>query len=76
MKVSELPYRRVTLEEVKAVAEDVIPRIRNAGSVKEILAAREDYRKMLLEFYTNASLASMRYTINTVDPFYVAENEY
>ena len=41
MKVSELPYRRVTLEEVKAVMEDVIPRIRNAKSVEEILAARD-----------------------------------
>ena len=76
MKVSELPYRRVTLEEVTAVMEDVIPRIRNAKSVEEILKAREDYLKMNLEFSTNASLASMRYTINTVDEFYVAENEY
>ena len=76
MKVSELPYRRVTLEEVKAVMEDVLPRIRNAKSVEEILAAREDYLKASAEFLTNASLASMRYTINTVDPFYVAENEY
>ena len=76
MKVSELPYRRVTLEEIKAVMEDVIPRVKNAKSVEEILAAREDYLKITLEFSTNASLASMRYTINTVDPFYVAENEY
>ena len=76
MKVSELPYRRVTLEEIKAVAEDVIPRIKNAKSVEEILAAREDFLKMSLEYYTNAALASMRYTINTVDPFYVAENNH
>ena len=76
MKVSELPYRRITLEELKAVRDDVIPRIRSAKSVEEILAAREDYLKCYLEFVTNASLASMRYTINTVDPFYVAENEY
>ena len=76
MKVSELPYRRVTLEELKAVRDDVIPRIQNAGSVEEILAAREDYLKMYLEYFTNAALASMRYTINTADPFYVAENEY
>ena len=41
MKVSELPYRRVTLEELKAVRDDVIPRIRNAKSVEEILADRE-----------------------------------
>ena len=76
MKVSELPYRRVTLEEVKAAAEDVISRIRNAKSVEEILAAREDYLKASAEFLTNSSLASTRYTLNTVDPFYVAENEY
>ena len=54
----------------------MIPRIQNAGSVEEILAAREDYLKTVLEFSTNASLASMRYTINTVDEFYVAENDY
>ena len=76
MKVPELPYRRVTLEEVAAVMEDVIPRIQNAKSVEEILKAREDYLKIDLEFSTNAALASMRYTINTVDEFYVAENEY
>ena len=76
MKVPELPYRRVTIEEVTAVMEDVIPRIHNAGSVEEILKAREDYLKLYLEYATNASLASMRYTINTVDEFYVAENDY
>ncbi len=76
MKVPELPYRRVTLEEVAAVMEDVIPRVKNAKSADEILKAREDYLRMLLEYVTNASLASMRYTINTVDEFYVKENEY
>ena len=76
MKVSELPYRRVTIDEIAAVMEDVIPRIRNAQSVGEILAAREDFLRMSLEYYTNAALASMRYTINTVDEFYVAENDY
>ena len=42
MKVSELPYRRVTIEEVTSVMEDVIARIKNAGSADAILAARED----------------------------------
>ncbi len=76
MKVSELPYRRVTLDEIKQIMEDVITRIRGAQSVEEILKAREDYLALNLEFYTSAGLANMRYTINTVDPFYVAENEY
>ena len=64
MRVSELPYRRVSLEEIRTVMEDVIVRI------------REDYLAMNLEFYTNFGLANMRYTLNTVDAFYVAENAY
>ena len=76
MKVSELPYERVTIEEVKEKLPRLVERIRSAKSVEEILAAREDYRAFQKRFYTNASLASMRYTINTVDEFYVAENEY
>jgi oligoendopeptidase F len=76
MKVSELPYRRVTIEEVTSVMEEVIARIRNAASADEILAAREEEQKLMLEYQTNTALAYMRYSINTVDEFYVAENEY
>ena len=76
MKVSELPYERVKIEELREKLPQLVERIRNAKSVEEILQAREEYRAVSKRFYTNASLASMRYTINTVDPFYVAENEY
>ena len=76
MKVSELPYRRVTLEEIQAVMEGLPERIRNAKTADEILAAREDYRNLMMEYQSNAALAYMRYSINTVDEFYVAENEY
>ena len=51
MKVHELPYRRVTLEEVQAVMNEVLPRVRNAESVREILDAREDYLKLMLEYH-------------------------
>ena len=40
MKVSELPYKRVTIEEIKVVMDDVLARTRNAKSADEILAAR------------------------------------
>ena len=73
MKVSELPYKRVTIEEIKAVMDDVLARTRNAKSVDEILAAREDYLKLLCDYRTAESLSYMRYSINTVDEFYVAE---
>ena len=76
MKVSELPYRRVTIEEAAAVMEDVIRRIKEAKNADEILAAREEYLPMLRDYMTAGSLSYMRYSINTVDEFYVAETEY
>ena len=76
MKVSELPYKRVTIEEAASVMEDVIRRIREAGSADEVLAAREDYLPLLRDYMTAASLSYMRYSINTVDEFYVAEKDY
>lgn len=76
MKVSELPYERVKLEELQEALPKIAERIRGAKTAEEILAARQDYKKLLRRYSTNASLASMRYTINTVDEFYVAENEY
>lgn len=76
MKVSQLPYRRVTFEEVSQVMEGVIARIKNAADADEVLAAREDYLKIYLEYATNYALAYMRYSINTADEFYVAENDY
>ena len=75
MKVSELPYKRVTIEEIKVVMDDVLARTRNAKSADEILAAREDYLKLLCDYRTAASLSYMRYSINTVDEFYVAEKD-
>ena len=76
MKVSQLPYERVRIEELREAMPQIVERIRGAKSAEEILAAREDYRKLLKRFYTNAALAQMRYTLNTVDEFYVGENEY
>ena len=43
MKVSELPYRRVTREEMTEGLQRVIERVRAAQSVEEILTARAEY---------------------------------
>ena len=51
MKVSELPYERVTIEEVKEKIPQIVERIRGAQTVEEILAAREDYRAFLKRLY-------------------------
>lgn len=76
MKVSELPYRRVTREEMTEGLQRVIERVRAAQRVEEILAARAEYLSLTTEYATAQSLSYMRYTINTVDPFYLAEKDY
>ena len=76
MKVSELPYTRVTLEEATSALKDIISRTKNAKNADEILSAREDYLKFYTEYGTANALSYMRYSINTADEFYVAEKDY
>lgn len=76
MKVSELKYERVSLESVKDDIERNLALIKNAKSVDDVLKARENLLEIIKEFQTAHSLAYMRYTLNTVDEFYVKEIEY
>lgn len=76
MKVSDLKYERVTIEEITEKMNDIISRIRNAKSADDVLAARADYVKIAKKFNTAEALAYSRYTMNTVDEFYVAEKDY
>ena len=76
MKVTELPYRRITLEEVQSRAEKVIQTVKSANTVGEILAARKDMTALHKDYNTNAGLCYMRYSINTADEFYAAEKDY
>ena len=76
MKVSQLPYKRVTLEEAREALTGIIAAVESARSADEVLKAREDYLKLELEYSTARSLAYMRYSINTADEFYIAENDY
>lgn len=76
MKVSEIKYERVALESIADEMEKNIAAIKNAGSVGEVLEAREKILKAVEEFNIAQSLAHMRYTLNTADEFYLREMEY
>lgn len=76
MKVSELPYERVSTLRVESTMTDVTERTRAASSTEEILKAREDYLALLSDYWTNANLANTRYVLNMEDAFYRAENDY
>jgi M3 family oligoendopeptidase len=76
MKVSELKYERMSLEITAGRADEITRSVRNAKSVNEVLEARERFVELVREFTTATSLSYMRYSINTVDEFYMAEKEY
>lgn len=76
MKVSEMPYQRITVEEFKEQAENIIEKIKAAKSAEELKAARDEYNKISEEVDTAASLANCRFTLNTRDEFYNAEMDY
>ena len=76
MKVSELPYERVSIEYVQEEMNAIISQIKNAKSVDDVLGARKRYISLNESYNTASALSYMRYTINTVDEFYLAEKDY
>ncbi len=45
MKVSNLEYKRLTLDEITAISEEMISEVKNATTIQEVLYAREKYVK-------------------------------
>ena len=76
MKVSELEYRRVTIEALRDAVTSIVGQIEAAESVEDVLAARKAYNDLMVEYGTMTALSYMRYTINTVDEFYLQEKDY
>ena len=76
MKVCDLPYSRITEEIIQEGMEHVLSLLSEAGNADQVLRAREAYLALMLEYQTASALAYMRYSINTADEFYVAENAY
>ncbi|MBQ4603715.1 MAG: M3 family oligoendopeptidase, partial [Clostridia bacterium] len=76
MKVSEMPYQRITVEEFKEQAEKIIAKIKAAKSAEDLKNARDDFNKISEEVETACSLANCRFTLNTRDEFYNAEMDY
>ena len=76
VKVSELNYERVTIEEFTREMEAVIRQVKEAQTASDVLAARDRCNALSVRWQTAEALSYMRYSINTVDEFYVAEKDY
>ena len=75
-KVRDLPYSRFDMKVLENALEKFIEAEKNAKSVDDVILARKEWLDVVDEFGTNYSLASSRYTLDTRNEFYLAEQEY
>ena len=76
MKVSQIPYKRYTLEEAQAAFEAFCKANAAATCAADVIAAKDVLMESMIDYATAASLANCRFTLNTTDEFYGAEVEY
>jgi len=76
IKFSEIPYKRVTVEDNNAVIERVLSELSAAADSSEAAAAIRRYYMESIELDTDMSVAQVRAEMNTKDEFYKAEMDY
>ena len=76
MKVSEIPYKRYTLEEGQAAFAAFETAMKNAKCAEDVLAARKAFNDEISVAQTAMSLGHSRFTLDTRNEFYAAEMKY
>ena len=67
MKIKDLPYKRYTIEQAEAILKKSTEDVKNAKSAAEIIDAHDKALEASLHFGTMASIAHMRYSLNSFD---------
>lgn len=75
-KVSELEYKRYTIEEARSAYEKFKAAADAASGADDVLKAREAFLEEMRHYATAASLSNCRFTLNTRDEFYQKEVDY
>lgn len=73
-KFSQMEYRRPDFQSVFDEGKARISEMRNAKTAQEMFGAMQKLDKLMRTLATQRTLAHVRYTINTRDAFYDAEN--
>ncbi|MDE6923081.1 MAG: M3 family oligoendopeptidase, partial [Oscillospiraceae bacterium] len=76
MKFSQMPYERPDLEGMKQTLSGLVERLKGAASYEEAKAVMMDRERELKHIDTMATLASVRHSIDTRDPFYDGEETF
>lgn len=76
MKFSEYEYQRPNLKEVQSSIEEWTRFLEKAKNDDDVLKAIEAFNDIRNHFLTAQTLVSIRYSLNTTDPFYEAEQAF
>ena len=76
MKFSEMPYKRIDMDEVKKTYRDIIDRTKVASSGEEQFEIHREYYKFMDDVRTSMELAMIRHDIDTTDEFYEKESDF
>ncbi|HRU84394.1 MAG TPA: M3 family oligoendopeptidase [Eubacteriales bacterium] len=76
MKINEIEYKRCPIEYLESAFATFEAGMKAAKSAEECIKLREDFMTAVEECSTYASLANMRFTLDTRDEFYKGEKEY
>ena len=75
-KLSELDYKRPDLDEFNRHFDQYLEIFKAAQTAKEQIEALEKLNQLKKDFQSLMSLAKIRFSQNTEDPFYQAEKSF
>ena len=76
MKFSEMPYKHIEIDDVKAFFEKLIDDSKKASSGEEQFELHKKYYDYLSELQTMIRIAGFRHDVNTTEEFYAKEKDY
>ncbi|MDO5095973.1 MAG: M3 family oligoendopeptidase [Peptostreptococcaceae bacterium] len=76
MKFQELPYQRPDIDQVTASYKSMKEKIENASTADEQIALIKEYALLKKDNDSTVNICSVRYSIDTTDEFYSAENDF
>lgn len=76
MKLTQIPYQRVDMQEVEKEFDALLEKFRAAESFSEQDSLMAQINKRRGEVESIREVARIRYTIDTTDEFYIAEQDY
>ena len=74
-RFDDMEYSRPDMDEYRAAADAVV-QLLDGGSKRKLSGALDELYGLYYEFFSMASIASIRSDIDTTDDFYAAEYEY